>query len=143
MRNLSRNSLGKTSPLNVTRRQEPFDKLKTIVTSVPILKYPNLQQPLRVEADASKYALGGVLLQDHDKEWMPIAFQSTALKPAERNYVAFKKELLALIDCMRVWSQYLRGQKFNVYSDHQTLQHFFTQTKVKGRHMRLLRERRN
>lgn len=113
------------------QRQEAFEKLKITVTSAPILRYPNLQQPFRVEADASKHALGGVLLQQHNNDWMPVAFHSRALLPAERNYATFEKELLALIDCMRVWNHYLHGQKFKVYSDHQTLQQFFSQSKVK------------
>ena len=38
-----------------------FEKLKTVFTTEPILAIPNIDREMRVEADASDYATGGVL----------------------------------------------------------------------------------
>ena len=43
-------------------QQNAFDKLKRIFTSKPVSAAPDLDKEFRVEADASNYATGGVLL---------------------------------------------------------------------------------
>jgi len=43
-------------------QQKAFDKLKRIFTSKPVLVAPDLDKEFRVEANASNYATGGVLL---------------------------------------------------------------------------------
>ena len=65
---------------------EAFDRLKTLLTSAPILGIPNLNDPFRLEVDASAYATGAVLSQQHDDKWHPIAYMSKALTPTQRNY---------------------------------------------------------
>jgi len=42
-------------------QQEAFERLKMVFTSRPLLAAPNLDKELRVEADASNFATGGVL----------------------------------------------------------------------------------
>ena len=39
-----------------------FEKLKTVFTTEPVLAIPDINREMRVEADASDYATGGVLL---------------------------------------------------------------------------------
>jgi len=43
-------------------QQKVFDKLKRIFTIKPVLAAPDLDKEFRVEADASNYAMGEVLL---------------------------------------------------------------------------------
>ena len=45
------------------RQQEAMDNLKTNVTSAPVLQSPELDKQFKVEVDASRYAIGAVLLQ--------------------------------------------------------------------------------
>jgi len=53
----------------------------------PVLAAPDLDKEFRVEANASKYATGGVLLMKcSDKKWRPVAFISKSLSDTERNY---------------------------------------------------------
>ena len=42
-------------------QEEAFGKLKEIFMSEPVLAVPDLDKEMRVEADASDYAMGGVL----------------------------------------------------------------------------------
>jgi len=56
---------------------------------------------MRVEADASDYATGGVLsVKCEDGKWRPAAFISKSLNTTERNYEIYDKEMLAVIRCL-------------------------------------------
>jgi len=42
-------------------QEKAFERLKTVFTTEPILAIPDIDREMRVEADASDYAMGGVL----------------------------------------------------------------------------------
>ena len=77
--------------------QRAFEELKEKITSQPVLSLPRREGKFRVETDASGHAIGGVLLQEQDGKWKPIAFLSRTMQPAERNYEIYDKELLVKI----------------------------------------------
>jgi len=52
----------------------------------------------RVEIDASGHTIRGVLSQEQEGKWKPIAFLSRTMQPAERNYEIYDKELLAIVE---------------------------------------------
>ncbi len=60
-----------------------------------------------METDASGHAIGGVLSQEQDGKWKPIAFLSRMMQPIERNYEIYDKELLAIVEALTKWKQYL------------------------------------
>ena len=43
---------------------QAFDKMKNVMAREVLLNYPNFEKPFHVFADASKYQLGGVIVQD-------------------------------------------------------------------------------
>jgi len=56
---------------------------------------------MRVEADASDYATGGVLsMKYEDGKWRLVALISKSLNATERNYEIYDKEMLAVIRCL-------------------------------------------
>ena len=57
--------------------------------------------------NTSGYAIGGVLSQEQDGKWKPIAFLSRMMQLAERNYKIYNKELLAIVEALIKWRQYL------------------------------------
>ena len=61
---------------------------------------PRREGKFRVETDASEYAIGGVLSQEQEGKWKPIAFLSRTMQPAERNYEIYNKELLAIVEAL-------------------------------------------
>jgi len=94
---------------------------------------------MRVEADASDYATGGVLLTKcEDGKWRPVAFISKLLNTTEQNYKSHNKEMLAVIRCLEVWRYYLEGAKlkFEIWTDHKNLQYFMTSQKLNCRQAR-------
>jgi hypothetical protein len=66
--------------------QDSFDVLRTALTTAPVLALPTNEDPYRLEANASAYAVGATLSQRQDGAWRPIAFMSKALSPTQRNY---------------------------------------------------------
>ena len=47
--------------------------------------------------NVSGYVIGGVLSQEQDGKWKPIAFLSRTMQPVERNYEICDKKLLIKI----------------------------------------------
>jgi hypothetical protein len=84
---------------------ESFQRLKDFLTTMSILKVPNMEEDFLVCTDASKEGLGKVLMQDG----RVIAYISRKLRKHEENYVTHDLELLAIVYALRVWRHYLIG----------------------------------
>jgi RNase H-like domain found in reverse transcriptase len=81
-----------------------FDALKDKVTSELVLAQPNLEQPFKVEVDASRFGLGAVLMQrGPDKKKHPVAYYSSMLTEAKQNYNIYDLELLVIVKVLRHW----------------------------------------
>ena len=83
--------------------QEAFEELKEKITSQPVLALPKREGKFRVETDASGHAIRGVLSQEQEGKWKPIAFLSRTMQPAERNHEIYDKELLAIVEALEKW----------------------------------------
>jgi len=67
----------------------------------PVLVTPDLDREMRVKADASDFAMGGVLsMKCEDKKWRPVTYISKSLNEAKRNYEIHDKEMLVIIQCL-------------------------------------------
>jgi len=77
-----------------------FRELREKITSQLILSLLKKEGKFRVEMDVSGHAIGGVLSQEQDGKWKPIAFLSRMMQPAERNYEIYNKELLAIMEAL-------------------------------------------
>jgi hypothetical protein len=84
---------------------EAFRRLKELLTTTPILKFPDMDEDFLVCTDASKEGLGRVLMQDG----RVIAYTSRKLRRHEENYTTHNLELLAIVYALRVWRHYLIG----------------------------------
>jgi len=106
--------------------QKAFEELKEKITSQPVLSLPRREGKFRVEMDASGHAIGGVLSQEQDGKWKPIAFLLRMMQPAERNYEIYDKELLAIVEALTKWRQYLLDalETFKIWMDHENLKYF-------------------
>ena len=94
------------------RQEEAFNKLKERVTSEPVLAHPELDKQFEVEVDASGFALGAVLLQKKDdSKKHPIAYYSSTLNAAERNYDIYELEYLAIHRAMMHWRHFLVSRR--------------------------------
>ena len=115
------------------REQAAFEKMKELITTAPVLIFPDDHRTYRVEADSSDVATGATLSQQSDDgKWHPIAFYSKSLNPVECNYDIHDKEMLAIIRALEEWRHFLEGavNKFEVWTDHRNLQYFRTSKKL-------------
>jgi len=109
------------------RQEKAFRELKEQFTKEPVLVALDLDKKLRVEVDASDYAMGGVLsMEGKDGKWKPVAFLSKSLNETERNYEIHDKEMLAIIRGLEAWRHLLEGAqfKFEIWMDHKNLEYF-------------------
>ena len=83
--------------------QRAFEELKEKITSQLVLALPRREGKFRIEMDASEYAIGGVLSQEQEEKWKPIAFLSRIMQPAEQNYEIYNKKLLAIVEALAKW----------------------------------------
>ena len=88
--------------------------------------------------DALRYAIGGVLSQEQEEKWKPIAFLSKTMQPAERNYEIYDKKLLAIVEALTKWRQYLLDamESFEVWTDYENLKYFQEPHKLNGQQAR-------
>jgi hypothetical protein len=111
--------------------EEGFTQLKYLVTHAPVLAIPTQDGEYIVRTDASQNAVGAVLMQkqqvDGKEVERTIAFYSRQLTPAQRNYGAYDRELLAIEEAVLHWRYYLQQARFTVYTDHHSIQHLLSQ----------------
>ena len=104
-----------------TECQSAFDRLKTMLTSAPVLAYPKFGPDAEfvLETDASGIGLGAVLSQQQSDGMLhPIAYASRSLDPSESNYGITELETLAVVWAARYFRPYLLGHRTIVYTDH-------------------------
>ncbi|GBG70231.1 hypothetical protein CBR_g6362 [Chara braunii] len=99
-------------------RESVVQTLKNILTSEEItLVAPcfndEVGRPFILETDGGPMAVGGVLIQKgEDGRERPIRFESRTLNSDERRYSQFKKEVLAILHCLKTFQAYLFGRRF-------------------------------
>ena len=99
-----------------------FNRLKECLTSAPILGMPRDEGTFLLDTDASDTGLGAVLSQMQDGNEVVIAYASRTLSRPERNYDVTRRELLAIVNGLKTFKQYLLGRHFVVRTDHAALQ---------------------
>jgi len=115
-----------------------FQDLKKVCANEPVLKTPDWSKPFVMHTDASGYALGVVIAQEHEDGMHPIAFHSRSLLPAEKNYDVHDKELAGVVFGFKCGCSLFLGAKHpvKVLTDHKNLQYFRKPQKVMGRQAR-------
>lgn len=63
-------------------QDDSFQELKNILISEPVLQYYDENKPIKLSVDASKDALGAVLLQNE----LPVAYASKAMTTTQKMY---------------------------------------------------------
>jgi len=118
--------------------QNAFKELKQKITMQPVLALPRREGKFRVEVDASEHAIREVFSQEQEGKWKLVAFLSRTMPPMERNYEIYNKELLAIVEALDKWQQYLLDtvEKFEVWTDHENLKYFKESHKLNGRQAR-------
>ena len=124
---------GKKFDWNV-KCEESFKKLKTLLTTAPILRIADPNKDFVVCTDACNDGLGGVLTQ----EGHVIAYESRKLNIHENNYAMYDLELAAVIHALKMWRHHLIGRKFTLMTDNKGLKYLLDQPNLNARQARWL-----
>ncbi|WVZ89930.1 hypothetical protein U9M48_036275 [Paspalum notatum var. saurae] len=114
--------------------EEAFQSLKKSLTTAPVLTQPDVAQPFDVYCDTSGNGLGCVLMQ----EGSVVAYASRQARNHDANYPTHDLELAAVVHALKIWRHYLLGNTCNIYTDHKSLKHIFTQPEINMRQRRWL-----
>jgi len=136
----------KTGPFGFAEAQrQSFNALKKAFTSAGVLVHFDPSKPIMLETDASGFAIGAVLSQQHtdinnpaNRHWKPVAYFSRKMIPAENNYETHDQELLAIVAAFKQWRHYLEGSAHTVLvkTDHNSLKYFMTKKDLNRRQAR-------
>ena len=136
--------------------KKAFNHLRLAFIEAPILRHFDPESHIRIETDASGYAIGGVLSQlnldsdappnDSNKsdfgQWHPVAYFSRKMIPVETRYKTHDAELLAIVEAFKTWRHYLEGCKHEVLvlTDHNNLRRFMDTKSLSSRQVRWAQE---
>jgi len=82
----------------VIRTRNGIQEFRKMITYVPILTHSDPNRPIILSCDASKDAVGAVILCDKH----PIAFASKSSSDSKKKYAQIEKELYAIyFGCVR------------------------------------------
>ena len=94
-----------------------FTKLKDLLTTAPVLAFPDFRKPFILETDASGVGLGAVLAQkQEDGSVRPVAYASHSLLRHEGNYWIMELEGLGVVWAAKHFRPYLYGHSGVVYT---------------------------
>lgn len=111
-----------------------FEKLKSALTSPPVLAQPNFHKKFYLQCDASDLGIGAVLFQkDSEEKEQPICYYSSKLTKAEKNYSVTERECLAVIKATKRFRPYIEGYNFDIITDHNSLKWLMTTKDLSGR----------
>ena len=99
--------------------ESSFLKIKSMLTSSPILDHYDPKLPLTLVTDAGPEGLGAVLCQGELEK--PVMFVSRSLSTSEKNYSQIDRECLCIIFAFERLRQFLLGRKFKLVTDNKPL----------------------
>jgi transposase InsO family protein len=126
-------------PFNFDRNcHEAFEELKARLMDAPLLQHYNYELESMIETDASDGVIAGILSQKHGEHWLPVAYFSKTMAPAECNYEIHDKEMLAIVKSLKEWRAELEGSahRIRIYTDHKALEYFMTSKQLTARQAR-------
>jgi RNase H-like domain found in reverse transcriptase len=84
-----------------------------------ILKSADMSQTFETQTDGSQTGAGAVFKQrDENGVMRPVAYTSPMLNAAEQKYPTHDRELIAIVQALKLWCPYLLGHHFAVLTDH-------------------------
>ena len=121
-------------------QEDAFIKLKEALTNAPLLALPDMSLPFIVQTDASKRAIGGILMQDVNGIRRVIAYTAKKLSQTESNWATHERELFGYVHAFKTWKHYLAtgGSEVRIEGDHKPLTWLKTQKSLTPKQARWL-----
>ncbi|GFW22550.1 retrovirus-related Pol polyprotein from transposon 297 [Trichonephila clavipes] len=108
-----------TNPFEFGHAQKiAFQNLKNALSNAPVLHLFKEGAKLELHTDACKLGLGAVLLQQgEDGHFYPIHYMSKKTSIQEEKLCSYELEVLAVIEALKKFRNYLLGRKFRIQTD--------------------------
>lgn len=95
-----------------------FETIKSTLVQRPLLALYDPTRETEVHTDASKYGIGGILLQKDDAGHLrPVSYFSRKTTPDEQKLHSFELETLAVVSSLNRFRVYLIGVPFKILTD--------------------------
>ena len=98
-------------------QENAFQTIKCLVAEDVMLRFPDHGKPFSIYTDASNFQLGATIKQDD----LPIAYFSKKLTPTQRRYSTVEQEMLAIVEVLKEYRNFLLGVDIIIYTDHKNL----------------------
>jgi len=98
--------------------EQIFQKLKTTLTSPPILHKPDTRQPLLVYITTTDHTVSVALVQDIEGTQHPVYFVSRTLQDPETRYQMMEKLALSLVYAAHRLRPYFQNHSITVKTDY-------------------------
>ena len=125
--------LGKSTITWTPALTRSFELVRKAIASAPLLTFPDFNKRFRIATDASCVGIGGVLYQCDADDGIGvitpnniIAICSKKLNDTQRRYSTYKKELYAIVYCLRQFHAWIWGHELTIVTDHMPLTHIQT-----------------
>ncbi|GMF62965.1 unnamed protein product [Phytophthora fragariaefolia] len=116
-----------------------FETIKDILTTKPLLVYPDFRLPFRFVTDTSKVGLGACLMQAQGAGWKPIAYASKVKSITDSNYGITELGFLAVVWAIKLFRPYLYGRRLMIGTDNSALRWLMQSPNLTGKlHRRVL-----
>lgn len=105
--------------------QQAFEDIKEKLARKPVLIHPNFSRPFILSTDASNFCIAAMLGQRTDPDdgvIHPVSYFSRKLNETEIKLPIMEKELLAIVQAVKTFRNYLIGNRFIIRCDNASLQ---------------------
>ena len=94
-----------------------FLRAKQLVAEDVLLRFPDHSIPFEIFTDTSNYQIGATIKQRN----LPIVYFSTKLTFTQRQYSTIEQEMLAIVEVLKEYRNFLLGANITIFTDHKNL----------------------
>jgi hypothetical protein len=94
--------------------ETPFETLKEVLCTAPILSYPQPRERFLVDTDSSNVGIEGVISQVQEEQERVIAYYNKTLNKVKKNYYVTQRELFAVVRTLELFHNYFYGLGFHL-----------------------------
>ena len=97
--------------------ENAFIQAKKLISEDVLLRFPDHSIPFEIFTDASTYQIGATIKENN----LPVAYFSKKLTPTQRRYSTIEQEMLAIVEVLKEYCNFLLGANIIIFTDNKNL----------------------